>query len=53
MLSLLQCRSKDGTIEVMKATFLLNYSIGQEVLSAWSCVDQQRLRSGKISDLLK
>jgi len=53
MLLLLQCHSEDGTMEVLKATFLLNYSTGQEVLSVWSCVDQQRLRSGKISDLLK
>ena len=46
MLSLLQ-RRPDGAIEVLKVTFPLNYSTGQKLLSAWSCVDQHRLRSGK------
>ena len=46
MLSLLQCRPEDGTLVVLKATFLLYYSTGQKVLSAWSYVDQQRLGSG-------
>lgn len=51
MLSLLQFRPEDGTLVVLKATFLLNYSTGQKVLSAWSYVDQQRLRSEKFRNL--
>ena len=53
MLSLLHCRPEDDTIEVLKATFLLNCSTGREVLSACSCVDQQRFPTRKFWDLLK
>jgi len=35
MLSRILCRPEDGTLVVLKATFLLNYSTGQNVLSAF------------------